>query len=174
MSTLSALLGRAGARRPVHDYGPPLTKGDRARMENCAALRVDKRGAFVGRLQPTTKLRTTWRLRFGPGGRAYEVSCTASRKSKRREVFADGCLVHSGGLDATPAESGAPLFAHAFEHGGRRFAVEERVFAPDDGEAATGDAAAAREAASWRARPASRSARTASRSWRRIASCMAS
>jgi len=108
-----------GARRPVHDYGPPLTAQDQARMRHAPPLRVGKRCAFVGRLQPTTKLRATWCLRFGPGGRAYEVTCTASRKSRKREVFADGCLVHSGGLGLREHGGGAggadaPLFAHAY------------------------------------------------------------
>ena len=96
-----------GARRPVHDYGPPLTAQDQARMRHAPPLRVGKRCAFVGRLQPTTKLRATWCLRFGPGGRAYEVTCTASRKSRKREVFADGCLVHSGGLGLREHGGGA-------------------------------------------------------------------
>ena len=108
-----------GARRPIHDYGPPLTAQDQARMRHAPPLRVGKRCAFVGRLQPTTKLRATWCLRFGPGGRAYEVTCTASRKSRKREVFADGCLVHSGGLGLREHGGGAggadaPLFAHAY------------------------------------------------------------
>ena len=88
-------------------------------MRHAPPLRVGKRCAFVGRLQPTTKLRATWCLRFGPGGRAYEVTCTASRKSRKREVFADGCLVHSGGLGLREHGGGAggadaPLFAHAY------------------------------------------------------------
>ena len=76
-------------------------------MRHAPPLRVGKRCAFVGRLQPTTKLRATWCLRFGPGGRAYEVTCTASRKSRKREVFADGCLVHSGGLGLREHGGGA-------------------------------------------------------------------
>ena len=51
-----ALAARVQQRAPLeHRHAPPL--------------RVGKRCAFVGRLQPTTKLRATWCLRFGPGGR---------------------------------------------------------------------------------------------------------
>ena len=72
-------------------------------------------------LDKRTKLRISWRVCFGPSGsqrdgaprpaaaragpatsslrrRPLEVACTVSRKSKKREVFADGVLLHSGGL----------------------------------------------------------------------------
>ena len=70
-------------------------------MQIAPALRIgaaQPSAAWVGRLDKKTKLRIVWRVCFGPSGKPYEVTCTVSRKSKKREVFAEGSLLHSGGL----------------------------------------------------------------------------
>ena len=79
-------------------------------MRRAPPLRVDKRA--VRQAPPADgKLRAAWCLRFGFGSRAYG-SCTASRKSRKREVFADSCSSCSGfrprepdGARAAPARS---------------------------------------------------------------------
>lgn len=88
--------------------------------------------AWVGRLDSKSKLRITWKVAFGPRGRVHEIACTVSRKSKKREVFLDGDLIHSGALGLLESVGGVAadttLFEHRWELGGRSFCVCERVF----------------------------------------------
>lgn len=114
-----------------------LNDGERTmeqlRMRLSQPLRVGSQvGTWVGRLDSKSKLRIDWKIAFGPKGRTHEITCTVSRKSKKREVFIDGDLVHSGALGLLESVGGVAadttLFEHKWQLAGRAFCVTERVF----------------------------------------------
>lgn len=106
---------------------------EQLRMRLSQPLRVGSQiGTWVGRLDSKSKLRIDWKIAFGPKGRTHEITCTVSRKSKKREVFIDGDLVHSGALGLLESVGGVAadttLFEHKWQLAGRAFCVTERVF----------------------------------------------